>query len=277
MGMMEAYGRAPQQLDAITARMELRKADDGAVVTTVMADLRETEQDPAGGVTRKATFALPIDSVAPGNYIAHAVVTSGGETVAERTRQVEVLAGAAPPMPASPAAPSVSPIEIARGDLGRKYVAALARGVKGTPLAEAAQRAAEGRWEEADIALRRAGGDAAGAHALALRGFTQFVRENYAEAATAIEQSLAADEDALTAFFLGWAHDGAGNTRGAISAWRSAAHLDPSLVSAHLALADGYLKISERALAIQALRSGLTALPASTEIQSRLHQLEQIR
>jgi hypothetical protein len=48
-------------------------------------------------------------------------------------------------------------------------------------------------------------------------------------------------------------------------------------VSAHLALADGYLKISERALAIQALRSGLTAVPASTEIQSRLHQLEQIR
>ena len=277
MGMMEAYGRAPQQLEGVTARMELRKAGDGAVVRTVAADLRETEQDVAGGVTRKATFALPLESVEPGNYIAHAVVTSGGETVAERTRQVEVLAGAAPPMATSPAAPSVSPIEIARGDLGRRYVAALAQGVKGTPLAEAAQRATEGRWEEADLALRRAGAAEAGAHALALRGFTHFVRENYTEAVTALEQSLTAEENALTAFFLGWAHDGAGNTRGAISAWRSAAHLDPSLVSAHLALADGYLKISERALAVQALRSGLAALPASTEIQSRLHQLEQIR
>lgn len=275
MGMLEAYGRARQQLEAVTARMDLRKADDGAVVTTVGADLGETEQDPAGGVTRKATFALPLEGVAPGNYIAHAVVTAGGEKVAERTRQVEVLAGAAPPMPASPSAPSVSPIEIARGDLGRKYVATLAHGVKGTPLAEAAQRASQGRWEEADVALQRA--EVAGAHALALRGFTHFVRENYTEAATALEQSLAAEESALTAFFLGWAHDGAGSARDAISAWRAAAHLDPSLVSAHLALADGYLKISERALAIQALRSGLAALPASTEIQSRLHQLEQIR
>ena len=197
--------------------------------------------------------------------------------MAESTRQVEVLSGAAPPLPASPAEPSVSPIEIARGDLGRKYIATLHQNLKGTPLAEAAQRATEGRWEEAALALGRTGVAEAGAHALALRGFTYFVRENYTEAVTALEQSLGAEENALTAFFLGWAHDGAGNTRGAISAWRSAAHLDPSLVSAHLALADGYLKISERALAIQALRSALTALPASTEIQSRLHQLEQIR
>ena len=81
----------------------------------------------------------------------------------------------------------------------------------------------------------------------------------------------------MTAFFLGWAQDGAGNSRAALSAWRTAAHLDPSLVSAHLALADGYLKVSEPALAVQALRAGLTALPSSIEIQSRLQQLERIK
>jgi hypothetical protein len=276
MGMLETYGRTPQQLQGITARMELRKADDGTVVTNVNAELREIEQDAGGGVTRKATFVLPLDSVAPGNYVAHAVLTTGGETVAERTRQVEVLAGALPPMPSSAAATVIPPIEIARGDLGRRYIAWLAARAKGTPLAEAAQRATEGRWEEAAAALQRTtAGDTAYAHAL--RGFTSFVRENYQEAADSLERSLAVEENALTAFFLGWAHDGAGNTRGAISAWRSATHLDPLLVSAHLALADGYLKISERALAIQALRSGLAALPSSTEIQSRLNQLEQIR
>ena len=277
MGMLEAYGRTPQQLERVAARMELRRAGDGAVVTHVMADLRETEQDESGGVTRKATFVLPLGEVSPGNYIAHAMITAGGETVAERTRQVEVLAGAVPPMPDSPAAPVVAPIEIARGDLGRKYVASLAQRAQGTPLAEAAGRAAAGRWEEVDLSLRRASANDTSAAAHALRGLTSFVRENYAEAATALQQSLDAEENALTAFFLGWAQDGAGNTRGALSAWRVATHLDPSLVSAHLALADGYLKISERALAVQALRSGLAALPESAEIQSRLHQLEQIR
>jgi tetratricopeptide (TPR) repeat protein len=257
--------------------MELRKADDASVVTHVNAELREIEPDAAGGVTRKATFVLPLDNVAPGNYVAHAVLTTGGETVAERTRQVEVLAGALPPMASSAAAPVIPPIEIARGDLGRRYIASLAARAKGTPLAEAAQRASEGGWEEAEAALRRAAPADESAPAYALLGFTSFVRENYQEAAAALERSLEVEKNALTAFFLGWAHDGAGNTRGAISAWRAAAHLDPSLVSAHLALADGYLKISERALAIQALRSGLTALPASTEIQSRLNQLEQIR
>jgi tetratricopeptide (TPR) repeat protein len=188
-----------------------------------------------------------------------------------------VLDGSAPPAAAATAnAPVVAPIEIARGDLGRKYIAGLSQRAQGTPLADAARRAMEGRWEEVDLALKRAPADAS-ATAEALRGFTAFVREDYAAAATALQHALDAEPAALTAFFLGWAQDGAGNSKGAISGWRVAAHLDPTLVSAHLALADGYLKLSQPALALQALRAGLAALPSSPEIQSRLQQLESIR
>jgi hypothetical protein len=275
-GMLEAYGRAAVQLEPLTARLELRRSDNADVVTSVAADLRPVEQDATGGVRRKATFVVPLTGITPGNYSAHAVVTASGEVVAERTRHVEVLAGTAPALPAGPEAPVVSPLEIARGDLGRKYIAFLAERVHGTPLAEAARRAGEGRWEEVDLALRRVADDHRPA-ADALRGFTLFVREDYSGAAAALQRSLDAEPNALTAFFLGWACDGAGNSRGAISAWRSAAHIDRSLVSAHLALADGYLKISERALAVQALRAGLAALPASLELRSRLQQLELVR
>lgn len=271
-GILEAYGRTATQLDGLAARLELRRTGSGDPVTSVAAELRDVEQDERGSATRKATFVLPLTSVPPGNYIAHAVVSARGEIVAERTRQVEVLAGGAPPLPLAPAAPVVAPIEIARGDLGRKYIASLAERVKGTPLADAGRRAVEGRWEEADLALRNA--SETGAAADALRGFTLFVREDYASAAAALSRSLNAEPNALTAFFLGWAQDGAGDPRAAISAWRAAAHIDPTLVSAHLALADGYLKISERALAVQALRAGLAALPSSPELQSRLQQLE---
>lgn len=275
-GILEAYGRTATQLEGLTAKLELRRSDDGDSVTTVAAELREVEQDQSGGATRKVTFVLPLTSIPPGNYIAQAVVSARGEIVAERTRHVEVLQGAAPPLPSTAAAPLVAPIEIARGDLGRKYIAALAERLRSTPLAGAGRRAVEGRWEEADLALRNAAGEATPA-AEALRGFTLFVREDYANAAAALQRSLNAEQNPLTAFFLGWAHDGAGDSRAAISAWRVAAHLEPTLVSAHLALADGYLKISERALAMQALRAGLVALPSSPELQSRLQQLEQMR
>jgi len=275
-GIMEAYARTPVQLEPLAGRMELRRADNGDSATTVVAELKAVEEDASGGATRKVTFVMPLNTVAPGDYTARAVLTANGEIVAERTRHVEVLAGAAPAAVATPAARVISPIEIARGELGRKYIAALSQRTQGTAFADAARRAAEGRWEEADLALRRTAGQS-GAAADCLRGFTSFVREDYSAATTALQRALDAEPNALTAFFLGWAQDGAGNSRGAISAWRSAAHLDPSLVSAHLALADGYLKMSERALAVQALRAGLAALPASPEIRSRLQQLEQIR
>jgi tetratricopeptide (TPR) repeat protein len=221
---------------------------------------------------------VPLAEVPPGDYLAHAVVTARGEVVAERTRQVQVLEGRAPA--GAPAdthqthIETISPIEVARGDLARTYIAALRTRAQGTGLAEAARRAAEGRWEQVELELARAAGDTA-AIAQALRGFALFVREDYAGATAALEQARTAEpQNALTSFFLGWAHEGAGDARAAIGAWRNAARLDPSLVSAHLALADGYLRLSEPALALQALKAGLTALPASPELQARVSQIE---
>jgi hypothetical protein len=44
-------------------------------------------------------------------------------------------------------------------------------------------------------------------------------------------------------------------------------------VPAHLAVADGYLRISDPALAAQALRAGLAALPDSVELQAKLTEI----
>jgi hypothetical protein len=81
--------------------------------------------------------------------------------------------------------------------------------------------------------------------------------------------------DAAAAFLLGWAFHGAGDDRQAISAWRRAAFVDPTLVPAHLALAEVYVRLSQPALAAQALRAGLAALPQSPELLDRLRRLEQ--
>jgi VWFA-related protein len=278
-GLLEIYGRSPVQLQDLSVRVDLRKPGETAAITSLAPDLLDPEEDDVG-ISRRASFVLGLENIPPGNYIAHAIVTVRGETVAERTRQVEVLEGSAPVGPNAAVGPNfssagtISPVQVLRGTLAQTYVTSLRTAAQGTALAETARRAAEGRWEEVEADMKRLP-DEGGEVASALRGFALFAREDYAGAAAALGQAHdAAPKNALTAFFLGWAREGAGDARGAISAWRSAAYLDPTMVSAHLALCDGYLRIAQPQLALQALRAGLAALPESPELQTRLQQVE---
>ena len=273
-GVLEAYGRTTVQLQGLDVRIDLRR-HDGSTVASLPAELQGAEPDDAG-VSRRASFQLPLQGVPAGEYLAHAVVTARGEVVAERTRQVQVLEGDAPARTADsghgPVPDLVSPLEVIRGDLARSYVAWLKSRAAAGAEAEAAKAAVQGRWEEVELELRGAGDTVV---TRALRGLALFAREEYAEAAGALEAARDAEpHSALTAFFLGWAHEGAGDPRAAIGAWRSAAYLDPLLVSAHLALADGYLRLSEPSLAMQAIKAGLAALPQSPELLARLGQIE---
>ena len=274
-GVIESYGRTAVQLEGLDVKVELRHVDGDSVVT-IPASLQEAEDDGTG-LRRRALFLLPLASVAPGNYSVHALVRARGEVVAERSRLVEVLAGNAPAsteMTPAPAALAVAPIEIVQGDLGQRYVAAVVTHPMAPDARAAADRAVAGQWEAAELQLQRVTGEPT-FPVLALKGLALFVREDYAGGATALAAALEADPtSAFTAFFLGWAREGAGDSRGALSAWRSAAHLDPTMVPAHLALADGYLRLSNPALAIQAIKAGLAAVPGSPELQTRLAQLE---
>jgi VWFA-related protein len=274
-GVLETYGRTAAQLEDLSVRLELRRAADNTPVITAPGEIGAPEDDIAGGMTRRVSFSLPLATIPPGEYVAHAIVSARGEVVAERVRQVDLLAGAAPAMTAAPAPTIVSPIEIMRGELARQYLRSLQQRATGTPAAETAVKALQGRWEEVEIALSTLAEPAGVTDAL--RGLMLFVREDFTGAAAALQKSFDRETHPLTAFFLGWAYDGAGDNRQALSAWRSAAHLDPKLISAHLALADGYLKASQPALAVQALRAGLAAMPESTELQNRLQQIDPIR
>jgi tetratricopeptide (TPR) repeat protein len=278
-GLVEMYGRTAAQLRDLAVRIELRKQEGDKAATTFPAELQEPEQDEVG-ISRRASFLMPLAGVVPGEYTAHAIVTARGEVLAERTRHVQILEGSSPePAAAAPAAVpaaanTAAPVQVTRGALAERYIAGLGKAAQGSPVAETARRAAEGRWEEVEADLRRMPDDGGEAMS-ALRGFALFAREDYGAAAEALARAHeAAPKNALTAFFLGWAHEGAGDSRAAISAWRTATYLDPTLVSAHLALADGYLRIAQPALAVQALKAGLKALPESPELRTRLQQIE---
>jgi tetratricopeptide (TPR) repeat protein len=275
-GLLEAYARTDVQMQDLNVRIELRKPGQETSIRAIDADLQATEQD-GGGLSRKARFLMPLEGIEPGEYTAHAIVKARGEIVAERTRHVEVLAarsGVATEDVPNALVERVSPLDVLGGDLGRRFVGWLQGRAQGPAEVEAARRASEQRWEQVELQVQRLA-DQRGVVPKALRGLALFAREDFAGAAEALQSAFDAEaQSSLTAFFLGWAHEGAGHTREAISAWRSAAHLDPTMVSAHIALADAYLRLSEPALALQAIRAGLTALPDSLELRERLARLE---
>ena len=243
-GLIEAYGRSPEQLAGLSVTASLIPARSDQAAITAQADLAETQQTGTG-VTRRARFALPLTSIAPGSYVARVRVRAAGEDVADLSRQVEIHAGSAPAATA------------AQNDLLRFT----SRDVLASDIVRRLQTGSRQSTAPASGHVQR--------------GLELFASDRFAEAAGELQQALKLDQtSAGTAFVLGWAWHGAGDERQAIGAWRAAAAIDPTLVPAHLALADAYLKISQPALAQQALRAGLSALPGAVELQVRLAQIE---
>ncbi|MGH9329060.1 MAG: tetratricopeptide repeat protein, partial [Vicinamibacterales bacterium] len=277
-GLVELYGRRAEDLEQVTVTAHLESA-------STRADLGEVRARDNGSVSREARITLPLEGVAPGDYVVRAVVREGGETIAELAREVRVLPGSAPPALSSVAgAPTVAqhaeseiarvtPADVLDGEIARRYVRELSEAARGSALQGAASQAARGTWTAVEPALGSEPSDGNRTW-FALRGLARYAAGRF-DLATADVQIAAGDPPAaLPSFILGWIHASAGERRDAIGAWRAAAHADPTLVPAHLAIADAYVRAAEPALAIQALKAGLRALPGSPELRERLAALE---
>ena len=249
-GMVEAYGRVEAQLQSLSLTATLVPAGGDRALTTVAGEI-DAPMSTGSGVVRRAKFALPLTNVAPGAYLARVRVMSGSEPIGDLVREVDVIAGRAPPPPPSAAirASNASPVAIRPAEiLGGDFV-----------------RAARERLRASSAPFAR--------HAT--RGFDAFAASDFAGAATALAEAMKLDQtNASVAFVLGWAREATDAHRDAISAWRAAAANDPKMVPAHLALADAYLRLSEPALAAQAVRAGLAALPDSPELLAKLAEIE---
>jgi VWFA-related protein len=240
---LEIYGRSAEQLAGVKVALSLT-AEDGAIARTVETALGDVET-VTGGALRHMTGALPLDSLAPGVYVARARVTDGGDEVTTVTRQVEIVAGSAPPAAVTAAAVN-------------------AKNVTAGPIFSRART----EWITADPTLA--------AHAR--RGLDLFAQGNFTAAAPELQTAFNGNQrSAATAFVLGWAWEGTGDSRRAIGAWRGAAAADPTLMSAHLAIADAYVRLGNPALAIQALRAGLAVLPDAVELRTALERISASR
>jgi VWFA-related protein len=244
-GVLELYGRTASQLRDAHVAFDLVPIGESTPARSGSAELQEIDTSSTG-VARGARVELPLQGVVSGTYVARARVMLGPDTVTEVVREVEVRQGQRPASADDDPAP-FDPRDIVNGSFARQYAAALGQNV--SPAATKAQR-----------------------------GLERLAARDYPAAISAFEAALGAGQPdaaaASAAFFLGWAFHAAGDDRQAISAWRRAAYLDPTTVPAHLALADMYERLSQPALAVQAIRAGLAALPKSPELLDRLSRLE---
>jgi VWFA-related protein len=282
-GVVELYGRRAEDLEGVTVTAQLETA-------SARADLGQVRTRDNGLVSREARIALPLAGVVPGDYVVRAIVRERGETVAQLAREVRVLPGssAAPPgAPEGTAARTVLTMPIAPGDvlggeIARRYVRELIEAARGSTMQVAAGHAVRGAWTEVETALgpqphpdvEATTPRSCGSPYYGFRGLARFSAGRLDTAAHDLQLAAGDPPCALPSFILGWVHATAGEQREAISAWRAAAFADPTLVPAHLAIADAYVRAAEPALAIQALRTGLRALPESPELRERLAALE---
>ena len=252
-GVLDLYARTSDQLRDARVTVDLVPIGASMPAVSGSADLLDI-RPTASGAAREARLELPLQGVTPGPYIARARVTVGPDTVTEVAREIDIRHGERPAVGEHRVEPPAvfDPREIVNGAFAREYAA---------PLKNQSSTAASNGLRGLD---RLAAGD----YPAAIAAFEAVLSSPPGDGDSRLLNNVAA------AFLLGWAFHGAGDDRQAISAWRRAAYLDPRIVPVHLALADMYIQLSQPALAIQALRAGLTALPDSPEIRDRLSDLE---
>jgi len=242
-GVVELYARTAEQIGSARVAVDLVPIGEGEPVASGSSELEPIRTAANGSVSREAHIDVPLTGIAAGAYVARARVMVGGDTAAEVVRDVDIRSGSRPVV-TDDAATAFDPAAIVDGAVARRFADRLTSAA--SPAAADGARALE----------RLGAGD-------------------YATAVAAFDAVLSAEpHNAAAAFLEGWAYHGAGDDRQAISSWRRAAFEDPTLVSAHLALADMYVRLSQPALAVQALKAGLVALPQSPELLDRLRQVE---
>lgn len=235
-GVMDLYDRTSDRLRAAQVTVDLVPIGDDASMMSGRCDLQDI-RSVIGGLAREARIELPLRGVAAGMYIARARVRVGAETIAEVVREVEIRNGQRPSDADEADGDAFDPREIADGAVARHF--------------------------------------SIGALAQKTQAIDRLRHRDYPAAIAAFQSVLASEPDnGEAAFLLGWAYHGAGDDRQAITAWRRAAFVAPTLVPAHLALADMFTRLAQPDLAVQALRSGLTAVPQSPELLAYLAHLQ---
>jgi VWFA-related protein len=273
-GTLRLYGPTSDDLQPVLARLQLTPAGEDAAASvgrSIDGTIGEVITTGTRSM-RDVLFSMPLERLAAGQYIAHVTVRVKGEIVADLRRPVDVILGAPPAAGTAPAGGGARARNVLDGEIARRLIRQAAS-TPGDAMKRAGAEADRGNWQAVLDQLRPIAAEDDAARRL--RGVASIGQERYADAAVLLGASFEAKpDDAGLAFVLGWARSGAADRVGAVSAFRNAALLDPSMVPAHMALAEMYVALGHPELAVQSVEAGLKAVPQSVELSRLLATLK---
>lgn len=274
----ELYSTAEPQLQMATLTLEVaRDAGSRALEATPM---RLVGAETKGQRTFEAS--VPVSLLPDGDYVARAVLATGGRPIGSTARAFSLSRGEARSAPATGAGRPASPFPVRIDPFSRAEV--LSRPAVGffldqlqpaglPPLPDVLLPALgltrAGRFEEA-----RAIVDRAGVTHYAAPFFTGLAALAAGELDQAVQQfgaSLAAAPEFLpAAYYLGACYATAGRDREAIIAWRAALIVDTRAPWIYTTMIDALLRTRDLAPALELLADAWSRWPDNDDIRVRL-------
>ena len=278
---LELFSEVPEQLRAATVVMEIAQNESARALDSVTARLQGTETQ-----RRSAEAALPIGTLAAGEYVARAIVSVGGRKVGQVVRPFRIARPArtiTAPGASSAAPGTAAPIAFTSRIERFDKTSVLAPQVVGFFLdrlsATAASSAAavrpalasvrDGRFDEAMAALERTPDDQLAA--VFLKGLVLLHRGDLEGAATRFRDALRIDSEFYSAaFYLGACYAAGGKDREAAAAWQTSLITEASAPFIFTLLGDALLRIRDVDQAIDILTEARALWPANDEVGLRL-------
>ena len=252
-GSTRLYAPSVDKLQSVTARLELTPNDDtpdpGAVRRVIDGTLGDVLVG-SGAAMRDVMFAVPLEKLAAGSYVAHAIIRVDGELVADLRRPVDVLDG--PPRHCRQRRTSAAQGRARRRD--RRTLVRDAASLR-TDLEKARSKRTVQCFAVSPSGCRRRA--IANACAAWLDGTRRLLG--------AASSRSASRETRGSRSCSGGRASAPGIGRGGDGVPQRRARSENG--AAHLALAQTYLDLGNPALAAQALEAGLRAIPGSIELE----------
>jgi VWFA-related protein len=270
--LLELYGGSPDDFNGTSVTFELAEREDSRPIESV----RGLVVPSAPGATARAIQAsIPIGLLPPGDYVARAVVTSGGQTVGMASRPFRVARAVVTDARAG-RAPLILPARLDKFD----RQAVLSPDVVGFFLdrMKARQARASGaaldhaRNGRFDVLLGAAAPGENDALASAfLAGLALYARGDLVAAMGQFREALKADSEFFpAAFYLGACYAAGGRNREAAHAWQTSLVTESDAPFVYPLIADAMHRDRNPAGAAAILREAAERWPSNETLQVRL-------
>jgi VWFA-related protein len=269
---LELYSTSAATLDGTAVRLEIAETADSPALAALPAQLAPGRQS----LSRVASGVLGVRMIPPGRYVARALVTRAGKTVAVLARPL-VLEAAAADADAAPrvAAAAVSfasslPPFDRNAVLAREFLGPMLDAVeKRSPaLQDAMVEARAGRYGAAALEALSSGDQTAASF---LRGIDFYGKGQLDQAATQLQLAAGPRREFFpAAFFLGAAFAAAGRDRDAAGVWQIALGTESRPAAVYVLVADARLRDGQAASAVEILEPAFAREPANDAVAMRL-------